>query len=98
MRREELEGMGTSGLVDLRAEIEVILAERSLAGQKSGGREVIEERASSRGTLRRELEVDADGAVHGPHWHLYYYENTKTGKRKLVSKNLGRKLPEEYEN
>ena len=102
MRREELEGMGTSELVselvDPRAEIEVILAERSLAGQKNGGREVIEERTGSQGTLRRELKVDADGAVHGPHWHFYYYENTKTGKRKLVSKNLGRKLPEEYKN
>ena len=59
---------------------------------------MIEECPSSRGTLRRELEVDADGAVHSPHWRLYYYENTKTGKRKLVSKNLGRKLLEEYKN
>ena len=98
MRREELENMGTSELVDLRAEIEVVLAERSLAGQKHGGREVVEERPSSRGTLRRELKVDADGSIHGPHWYLYYYENTKTGKRKLVSENLGRELPEEHQN
>lgn len=96
MRREELESMGTAELVDLRAEIEVLLAERSLAGQPDGGREVIEERPSDRGTLRHELTVDADGTVHGPHWHLYYYRNTKTGKRKLVSENLGRELPEEY--
>jgi hypothetical protein len=96
MRREELENMGTAELVDLRAEIEVLLAERSLAGQPGGGREVIEERSSGRGTLRRELTVDADGSVHGPHWHLYYYQDTKTGKRKLVNENLGRELPEEH--
>ncbi len=97
MRREELESMGTAELVDLRAEIEVLLAERSLAGQPGGGREVIEERTSGRGTLRRELSVDADGSVHGPYWHFYYYQDTKTGKRKLVSENLGRELPEEYQ-
>lgn len=98
MRREELESMSTAELVDLRAEIEVLLAERSLAGQRQGGREVIEERPSSRGTLRRELKVDADGSIHGPHWYLYYYKDTKTGKRKLVSENLGRELPSDYES
>ncbi len=96
MQREELEKMGTADLANLRTEIEVVLAERSLAGQERGGREVIEERISSRGTLRRELKVEADGSIHGPHWYLYYYEDTKTGKRKLVTEDLGRELPEEY--
>ncbi len=96
MRGEQLREMSTAELVELRSEIELLLAERSLAGESGSAREILEEREAPGGTLRRELRVDEDGAVHGPNWYFYYYADTKTGKRRLVTENLGRALPEKY--
>lgn len=96
MRSEQLREMSTTELVELRSEIELLLAERSLGSKKGSSREVLEEREVSQGTLRCEIRIHEDGSVHGPYWYLYYYADTKAGKRKLMSENLGRELPEEY--
>ena len=108
MDREWLETLSTTELEDLRSEIDLLLTQRRVSGAGEGelgggptnlsgsGREVIEERSSERGILRREVATGPDGSTGEPHWRLYYYTNTKTGKRRLISEDLGTELPEEY--
>ena len=103
MDREWLEELDTAELEDLRSEIELLLTQRRALDAGGGpdnvggsGREVVEERPSKQGILRREVATGPDGTVGEPHWYLYYYVNTKTGKRRLISENLGVELPGEY--
>ena len=100
MDRERLEALSTSELEDLRSEIDLLLTQRRVSEGSEraggGGREVIEERPSKHGILRREVSVGADGSAGKPNWYLYYYTDTKTGKRRLISENLGPELPPEY--
>jgi hypothetical protein len=108
MDREWLETLSTTELEDLRSEIDLLLTQRraSRAGESgrsggstnlgSSGREVIEERSSGRGILRREVATGPDGSTGESRWRLYYYADTKTGKRRLISEDLGTELPEEY--
>ncbi len=104
MDRERLEALSTAELEDLRTEIDLLLAQRRVSGgseRGSGGgrgREVLEERPTKHGTLRREVSVGADGSTGEPSWYLYYYADTKTGKRRLISENLGPELPPQYRN
>ena len=109
MDRERLEALSTAELEDLRSEIDLLLTRRSVAGgsgRGSGrgdgpsrgntGRQIIEERPSERGILRREADSGPDGPTGEPRWYLYYYADTKTGKRRLISEDLGTELPAEY--
>lgn len=103
MDREWLEDLSTADLEDLRSEIELLLAQRRTFGAGGGpgnvggsGREVVEERPSKHGILRREVATGPDGTAGEPRWYRYYYVDTKTGKRRLISENLGTELPEEY--
>ncbi len=102
MNRERLEALSTAELEGLRSEIDLLLAQRRVSGgseRGSGGgsgREVLEERSTEHGTLRREVSAGADGPAGEPNWYLYYYANTKTGKRRLISENLGPELPPQY--
>lgn len=102
MDREWLEAMSTAELEDLRSEIDLLLTQRRVSGESEpvgrsrSGREVIEERSSEHGTLRREVSTAADGSTEEPRWYLYYYTNTKTGKRRLISEDLGPELPPQY--
>lgn len=89
MDRERFDAPSEEELEDLRSEIEQQLAHRA------GGREVLEERSTEHGTLRREVSTGADGRAE-PEWYLYYYADTKTGKRRLISEKLGPELPPEY--
>ncbi len=108
MDREWLEALSTMELEDLRSEIDFLLTQRRVSGTGGSGRgggpinvggsgrKVIEERSSERGILRREVATGSDGPAGEPRWCLYYYANTKTGKRRLISEDLGTELPEEY--
>lgn len=108
MDREWLEELSTTELEDLRSEIDLLLTQRRVSGTgesgRSGGpinvgnsgREIIQERSSEHGILRREVATGPDGPTEEPRWHLYYYTNTKAGKRRLISEDLGPELPEEY--
>ncbi len=110
MDRERLEALSVTELEDLRAEIDLLLLQRRVAeGGESGsggriqagsignsGREVIEERQSEHGILRREVDTGPEASDREPRWYLYYYAHTKTGKRRLISENLGTELPAEY--
>ncbi len=102
MDREWLEGLSTAELEDLRSEIDLLLTQRKVSGESEpvgrsrSGREIIEERSSEHGTLRREVSTGKDGPAGEPRWYLYYYADTKTGKRRLISEDLGTQLPTEY--
>lgn len=103
MDREWLEELDTAELEDLRSEIELLLTQRRALDAGGGpgnvggsGREVVEERPSKQGILRREVATGPDGTAGEPRWYLYYYVDTKTGKRRLISENLGVELPGEY--
>ncbi|CAN5544882.1 hypothetical protein BH24ACT20_BH24ACT20_17770 [soil metagenome] len=110
MDRERLEALSMAELEDLRAEIELLLVQRRVAEGKepgggggiqpgnlgSSGREVVEERQSEHGILRREVDTGPEASDREPRWYLYYYAHTKTGKRRLISENLGTELPAEY--
>jgi len=77
-------------LEELRNHIEAELARRELAKRETaGGRQVVEERPSSAGTLRLEMVKcgkdrckkceRAEG--HGPYWYLYFRRNGKLASR-----------------
>ena len=85
-------------LEDLRRRIEAELARRELAERETPeGREVVEERPASTGTLRLEMvkcgkdrcRKCAEGPAHGPYWYLYYRRNGK-----LTSRYIGKMVPE----
>ncbi len=89
----------TSELEDLRNHLEGKLARRELAKRKpSLGREVVEERGTSVGTLRLEMvkcgkdrcRKCAESPAHDPYWYLYYRRNGK-----LTSRYIGKAVPEE---
>src|SRR4051794_37680895 len=89
--------MGTAStavLEDLRNRIEVELARRELAEREPApGRQVVEERPASAGTLRLEMvKCGKDrgkrcerGEGHGPYWYLYFRRNGK-----LTSRYIGK--------
>jgi len=91
----------TSDLEDLRNRIEAELARRELAERKPPeDRQVVKERPTSTGTLRLEhvkcgknrCKKCAEGPAHGPYWYLYFRRNGK-----LVSKYIGKTIPDELE-
>ncbi len=81
-------------LVVLRNRIEAELTRRELAEQESAeGRQMVEERPASAGTLRLEMaKCGKDrckkcerGEGHGPYWYLYFRRNGK-----LTSRYIGK--------
>jgi hypothetical protein len=102
----QLENATTPELEELRGRIEAELARRELAEQKpADGRQVVEERLASAGTLRLEMVKcgkerckkceRAEG--HGPYWYLYFRRNGKLtshyiGKTKDPEGTLSEKL------
>jgi hypothetical protein len=84
----------TAELEVLRNSVEAELARRELAVRESvPGRQVVEERPASAGTLRLEMvKCGKDrckrcerGEGHGPYWYLYFRRNGK-----LTSKYVGK--------
>jgi hypothetical protein len=90
----QLETATTLELEDLRNRIEAELTHRELQKQEPAqGRQVVEEKPHSAGTLRLEMvKCGKDrckkcerGEGHGPYWYLYYRRNGK-----LTSKYVGK--------
>jgi Family of unknown function (DUF6788) len=84
----------TAELENLRNSIEAELARRELAEREPAlGRQVVEERPASAGTLRLEMgkcgkarcKKCERGEGHGPYWYLYFRRNGK-----LMSKYIGK--------
>src|SRR5215210_7579403 len=97
----QLENTTTLELEDLRTLIEAELARRELAEREPAeGRQVVEERPASAGTLRLEMvKCGKDrckrcerGEGHGPYWYLYFRRNGK-----LISRYIGKMIPDELE-
>jgi hypothetical protein len=91
----------TSELEALRNRIEGELTRRELAEREPiDGRQVVEERPASAGTLRLEMvkcgkercRKCKEGPAHGPYWYLYFRRNGK-----LTSRYIGKKIPDELE-
>ena len=89
----------TSELEALRDRIEAELARRELVNEEPApGRQVVEERPASAGTLRLEMvKCGKDrckkcerGEGHGPYWYLYFRRNGK-----LTSRYIGKMIPED---
>jgi hypothetical protein len=90
----------TGELLDLKNRIEGELTARELAKREpTPGRQVVEERPASVGTLRLEMvkcgkdrcKKCAAGEGHGPYWYLYYRRNGKLTSRyirKMVTDDL----------
>ncbi len=77
-------------LEELRNQIEAELARRELAKREPAeGRQVVEERPASAGTLRLEMVKCGKGRCkkcergegHGPYWYLYFRRNGKLASR-----------------
>jgi hypothetical protein len=86
-------------LLDLRNRLEAELARRELAEREPlEGRQVVEERPASAGTLRLEMvkcgkdrcKKCAAGEGHGPYWYLYFRKNGK-----LTSRYIGKMIPDD---
>jgi hypothetical protein len=82
----------------LRNRIEAELTHRELEKQEPAqGRQVVEEKLHSTGTLRLEMvKCGKDrckkcerGEGHGPYWYLYFRRNVK-----LVSRYIGKMIPD----
>lgn len=86
-------------LEELAVRIARELEERPAQKEKKPGREVVERRRSSRGTLQRELvrcgkegcKKCADGSAHGPYWYHYFYKDGR-----LVSRYVGKEPKNEH--
>jgi hypothetical protein len=83
----------------LRNRLEAELARRELAKREpAAGRQVVEEKPASAGTLRLEMvkcgkercKKCAEGPAHGPYWYLYFRKNGK-----LISRYIGKIIPDE---
>jgi hypothetical protein len=95
----QLENATTAELEALKNRIEGELTRRELAQREPAeGRQVVEERPASAGTLRSEIVKCGKtrcrkcerGEGHGPYWYLYYRRNGK-----LTSRYIGKMVPEE---
>jgi hypothetical protein len=95
----QLRSAGHGELGSLRDRIEAELARRELADTKLiPGRQIVEERPASAGTLRLEMvKCGKDrckkcerGEGHGPYWYLYFRRNGK-----LTSRYIGKMIPED---
>ena len=89
----------TGELEDLRNRIEAEFARRELAKREpAAGRQVVEERPASAGTLRLEMvkcgkdrcKKCKEGKGHGPYWYLYFRRNGK-----LTSRYIGKMIPDD---
>ena len=89
----------TEELEDLHNRIDAELTRRELADREPpDGRQVVEERPASAGTLRLErVKCGKDrckkckaGEGHGPYWYLYVRRNGK-----LTSRYIGKMLPDD---
>ena len=86
-------------LEELASKITRELEDRRAREEKKPGREVVERRSSSRGTLQRELvrcgkegcKKCADGPSHGPYWYHYFYKDGR-----LVSRYMGKEPKDEH--
>jgi len=85
-------------LVTLRNRIETELTRREHAEREpTPGRQVVEEKLHSTGTLRLEMvKCGKDrckkcerGEGHGPYWYLYFRRNGK-----LISRYIGKMIPD----
>ena len=83
----------------MRNRLEAELARRELAKREpAAGRQVVEEKPASAGTLRLEMvkcgkegcKKCAEGPAHGPYWYLYFRKNGK-----LISRYIGKIIPDE---
>ena len=97
----QLENATTAELESLRNRIEAELTRRELAQREpTEGRQVVEERPASAGTLRSEMVKCGKarcrkcerGEGHGPYWYLYFRRNSK-----LTSRYIGKMIPEDLE-
>jgi hypothetical protein len=99
LTKTQLRTAQTSELVDLRNRIEGELTRRELEAQEpASGRQVVDERPHSTGTLRLETvkcgkdrcKKCREGGRHGPYWYLYFRRNGK-----LTSRYIGKMIPDE---
>jgi hypothetical protein len=97
----QLENATTAELEALKNRIEGELTRRELAQKEPvEGRQVVEERPASAGTLRSEIVKCGKtrcrkcerGEGHGPYWYLYFRRNGK-----LTSRYIGKTIPDELE-
>ena len=97
----QLKNAKTPELARLRERIDAELTRRELAEREQPeGRQVVEERPASAGTLRLErvkcgkerCKKCREGEGHGPYWYLYYRRNGK-----LASKYVGKMIPDELQ-
>ncbi len=97
----QLDNATTGELEALRNRIEAELTRRELAERDpTEGRQVVEERPASAGTLRLErvkcgkerCKKCKEGEGHGPYWYLYYRRNGK-----LTSRYVGKMIPDELQ-
>jgi uncharacterized protein DUF6788 len=88
----------TGELESVRSRIEAELTRRELTEREPAeGRQVVEERPTSAGTLRSEMvkcgkdrcKKCREGPAHGPYWYLYFRRNGK-----LTSRYIGKMIPE----
>jgi hypothetical protein len=95
----QLENATTAELEALKNRIEAQLTRRELAQREPlKGRQVVEERPASGGTLRSEMVKCGKtrcrkcerGEGHGPYWYLYFRCNGK-----LTSRYIGKMIPDE---
>jgi hypothetical protein len=91
----------TGELESLGSRIEAELTRRELTEQEPAeGRQVVEEKRVSAGTLRSEMvkcgkdrcKKCREGPAHGPYWYLYFRRNGK-----LTSRYIGKMIPEGLE-
>jgi hypothetical protein len=101
LTKTQLRTAQTSELEELRNRIESELTRRELAeGEPKEGRQVVEERPASAGTLRLEMvkcgkercKKCTEGPAHGPYWYLYLRKNGK-----LISRYIGKMIPDDLE-
>jgi hypothetical protein len=95
LAKTQLANPTTQELEDLRNRIEGELTRRELsAGESPEGRQVVEEKQATAGTLRLErvkcgktrCKKCKEGEGHGPYWYLYY---RRSGKLDGVKTSLG---------
>ena len=101
LTKTQLENAATEELENVRNRIEAELTRRELADREPvEGRQVVEERPASAGTLRLEhvkcgkarCRKCSEGGGHGPYWYLYY---RRSGK--LTSRYIGKMIPDELQ-
>jgi len=101
LTKTQLRTAQTPELEELGNRIESELAHRVLAQrERTEGRQVVEERPASAGTLRLEMvkcgkercRKCAQGPAHGPYWYLYFRKNGR-----LASRYIGKLIPDDLE-